>query len=63
MRQLYKNRDYTGLFATSFNEMHQRDPEQFKKRVRMTPAVFDMLLELLKKRQIGHPYLHVGDYF
>ena len=43
MRRLYQDRDYNGLFATSFNERHQADPEQFQKSVRMSPAVFDML--------------------
>ena len=50
VRRRYQDRDYTGLFASSFEEMHQRDPEQFQKSVRMTPAVFDMLLGLLKTR-------------
>ena len=49
-QRLYQDRDYNGLFATSFNEMHQADPEQFQLSVRMSPAVFDMLLELLKRR-------------
>ena len=39
VRGLHQYRDYNRLLATSFNEMHQTNPEQFQKSVQMSPAV------------------------
>ena len=51
IRRLYQDRGYNGLFASSFNEMQQaHKAEQFQKSVWMSHAVFDMLLELVKRR-------------
>lgn len=50
VRPLYLERDVSGFFVSTFHKLKNRDHEQFNIATRMSPAIFDCLLNILRDR-------------
>lgn len=54
IRPSNQNRATEGFYETAFSLMRERDPEYFFRCTRMSPVVFDELLDKIKHRLVKH---------